>query len=76
MRRELLADLAGPLAALVPQQAARMWLDILPILARRRRSEILEDIPFLVARLASMGSRPQLAQSVAEAVIAVGDWWP
>jgi hypothetical protein len=72
------ADLEGQarlLAALPPRQAARMWLDILPILPRHRRPDILEDIPFLLAQLPDTGNRPQTARIVAEAVIAAGGWW-
>jgi hypothetical protein len=75
-RRKVLADLAGPLADLLPQQAARMWRDILPVLARGRRAETLEDIQVVLAHYPGPVNQPQMARTMAEAVIAVGNWWP
>lgn len=75
-RRAVLAHLAGPLADLLPVQAGRMWRDILPLLARYARPETMEDIQFVLAYVPDTGNRPQTARTVADTVIAVGNWWP
>jgi hypothetical protein len=75
-RREVLTDLAGLVADLPPLETARMLLDLLPILASRSRAELLEDVELLVTRLPDTANRPRTARAVAEAVLAVGQWWP
>ena len=72
----VLADLAGQVAGLPPREAARIWLDLLPVLARARREQLLEDIQLLLAQLPDTPGCPRTAQAAAEAILAAGRWWP
>ncbi|MDW8352804.1 MAG: hypothetical protein RML99_12920, partial [Anaerolineae bacterium] len=69
------AALAARLAALPRAQAYPLWSASLPVLARRRRQDLLSDIGALAPLIHALGGEA----AVGEAFRAIRDvcaWWP
>jgi len=74
----LLVALAAQLAELPRANLARLWDETLPVLAARRRNDLLSDLRALTPVLTAL-AKPNLAlefQEVARAIIDAGRWWP
>jgi len=73
--REALAGLAPHLAALFRSGLYLLWQEMLPLLARRTRRDLLADLRALSPVVAALGG----AEAVEETFLAiqdVGRWWP
>lgn len=74
-RAEVLAALASPMADLPLLRASTLLQEVLPVLARRSRHELLADLRVLLAQPLQAVNGAQVS-TTAESVIAVGNWWP
>jgi hypothetical protein len=75
-RAQVLAALAGLIADLPPLRASTLLQEILVMLARHPRHEFLTDLRVLLTHPLRPLIGAQAASPTAEAVIAVGNWWP
>ena len=74
-RSQVLAALAGQIADLPLSRTITLLQEVLPVLARRSRHEVLTDLRVLLAQPLRAVNGAQVS-TTAEAVIAVGQWWP
>ena len=74
-RARALAALAPHLAALPRAHLYPLWAETLPILARRKRQNLLADLRALVPVLLALGGAEAVAETF-RAIQDVGRWWP
>ncbi|MFN3374162.1 MAG: hypothetical protein ACK44M_11400, partial [Chloroflexus sp.] len=72
---EALGALAPHLAELPRAQLYKSWAETLPILAQRRRRDLLADLRALTPVIAALGGEKAVAEA-ARAIADVGQWWP
>jgi hypothetical protein len=75
-RARALAALAGQMAAQAPLSDGALLQEVLPVLARHPRHELVADLRILLAHPQGTALGTQIASITAEATIAVGNWWP
>ena len=75
IRANALAGLAPRLAELPRPDLYRLWNEILPLLARRTRPDLLADLRALVPVIHALGGEEAIAET-ARAIQDVARWWP
>jgi len=70
-----LAALAPRLAGLPRAEQYALWRETLPVLAVRRRSDLLRDLGALKDVILALGTEKALEET-ARAILDVGRWWP
>jgi hypothetical protein len=74
-RTKALSELAAHLVALPPAFLYPLWCNTLPILAARRRKDVLSDLPAVAPVIQALGGLEAIAETL-RAIQDVGRWWP